>query len=621
LRPTVLLAIASVVACRAPEDAAYFGTTTPRHGPNELWINNSTEPEWLDPGKLSDGAGSEITWNLFAGLLQYHPTTLEPMPDLATRWEVTDQGRRYVFHLREARWSDGHPLEAEDFVWSWRRVLRPSTGAKYATMFYVLENGAAFHQRAVLVEGLEAGTSTAAARAILEKIVPIDRVLRAARKEGFFVFVQGEKAEAAERREKLLRTLRESDGLKATIATADVVGVRALDPRTLEVRLESAIPYFIHLMPFYSWLPVPRHVIEGLQNSGANPDLWTRPEHIVTSGPYVLTEWKFRQHMIFKKNPNYWDASRVKLEKIKVLMVESYNTTLNLYRTGEVDWIGRNANLPAEFMQHLEPHKDFRRSPLLSVYFYWLNTRKPPLDDVKVRRALSLAVDRESLVKYVTRAGQLPTADLVPDGLAGYRGLKRPIFDPEQARALLAESKYGGSIPKIVLSYNTSEGHKQIAEAIQQMWKKHLGLEVEIENQEWNIFLKNMQLMNHHIARFGWNGDYPDPYTFLELFLSNNGNNHSGWVNARYDALLHEASSTTIAADRLAIMREAEGLAMDELPLIPLYVYTRSQMVKPYVRGFWSNYFDRHPWKYLSIDERRSESEPEPPPGREFFER
>ncbi|MCC7381135.1 MAG: peptide ABC transporter substrate-binding protein [Deltaproteobacteria bacterium] len=525
-----------VSGCTARDTAPYFGRTTPRHGPDELWINNSTEPEWIDPGKLSDGAGAEIAWNVFAGLLQADPRTLEPTPDLAERYERLDEGLRYRFFLRPAQWSDGHPLTAADVEWSWKRVLDPKTASKTANLMSVLKGGAAF-QRGEL---------------------PLGRV-----------------------------------------------GVRALDPETLEVELESPLPYFLYLVASYTFFPVPRHVIERLIAEGKDPDLWTRPEHIVSSGPYLLESWRFRQELRFVKNPRYWDAARVRTARIRVFEVESYNTTLNLYRTGELDWVGRNSNLPAEFMSHLEGYRDFRRSAINSVYFYWVNTRKPPLDDPQLRAALSLAVDRESLVKYVGRAGQLPTADLVPDGLAGYRGLGRPLFDPERARALLAQTAYGRSAERapLILSYNTSEGHKQMAEAIQSMWQRHLGLQVILENQEWNTFVKRMQSGDFQIARYGWNGDYPDPFTFLELLAGTNANNSSGWSSASYDALLARANASTAAADRLALFREAEAIGLDATPLIPLYVYSRSQLVKPYVGGFQLNYSDRHPWKDLYLRE------------------
>jgi len=214
-----------------------------------------------------------------------------------------------------------------------------------------------------------------------------------------------------------------------------------------------------------------------------------------------------------------------------------------------------------------------------------------------------LAVDREALVKHVTRGGQIAAADFVPDGLAGYHGLGLPVFAPDEARKLLAEAGYadGHGLPPITLAFNTSEGHRQVAEALQAMWQRELGIDVTLANQEWKVFLANAEQMNFQLCRMGWIGDYADPYTFLELLGSDCGNNHSGWSSSAYDQLLQEANQEAHPEQRLAILRKAEALALDEQPLLPLYVYTRSQLIKPYVRGIWGNHQDRHPWKYISI--------------------
>lgn len=532
--PGLLLLLVLGAGCR-PAASEYVGTTMPLHGPDEFWINNGSEPEWLDPGRCSDGTGGEIISNTFAGLVQAHPATLEPRPEIATHWDVSADGRTYTFHLRPSTWSDGRPLTAHDFVWSFQRLVDPRTGSKYAT------NGAIFTHG--------------------------DAILR------------GE-------------------------APPTALGVRALDDLTLEVELETPLPYFLSFLTFYSFMPIPRHALEALEARGLDPDLWTRPEHVVCNGPYRMVEWRFRQRMVFERNPRYWDADSVAIRRVRVAMVESATTALNMYTAGEFDWPGSNTALPAEFMDHLSGFKDFRLHPYLAVYFYWLNTQAPPLDDPRLRRALALAIDREALVRHVTRGGQVPTSDLVPDGLAGYRGLGSPIFAPDEARRLLREAGYasGADVPPITFIYNTSEGHKQIAEAIQQMWRKELGITVTLENQEWKVYLSNAQRHNFQMCRMGWIGDYADPYTFLELLSGACGNNHSNWTNDDYDRLLREANREADPARRLALFREAEALALAEQPLIPLYVYTRSQLVKPYVHGIEGNHLDRHPWKYIRIE-------------------
>jgi oligopeptide transport system substrate-binding protein len=531
----VLIALAAGQAGCRPRDTGFFGTTAPRHAPEELWINNAGEPEWLDPNKCSDGNGGEILWNTFAGLVQAHPATLEPLPEIATHWDVSADGRTYTFHLRPSEWSDGRPLTAHDFVFSFRRLVDPRTASKYATNGHIFRGGAAISR--------------------------------------------GE-------------------------ADPETLAVQALDDLTLEVTLENPIPYFLSFLTFYSFMPIPRHLLDDLAARGIEQDLWTRPEHVVSNGPYRMTEWKFRQRMVFEKNPRYWDARNVRLERIRLAMVESATTALSMYAAGEFDWPGSNTALPAEFMDKLSGYRDFRRHPYLAVYFYWINTKAPPLDDPLVRRALSLAIDRESLVAHVARGGQIPSASLVPDGLAGYESVPQPLFDPEAARALLRRAGYArpADLPPIRLMYNTAEGHKQVAEAIQQMWKKELGIRVELENQEWKVFLANAEQMNFQLCRMGWTGDYADPFTFLELLTTDCGNNHSAWSNPEYDALLQAANRTGDSRQRLARLREAEAIMLEAQPLIPLYVYTRSQLVKPYVRGIEGNHQDRHPWKHIWID-------------------
>ena len=549
----VLGSVATLTLGCRPAETGYFGTTTPRHPPNELWINNAGEPEWLDPNRCADGTGGEILWNTFAGLVQAHPASLEPMPEIATHWDVSADRRTYTFHLRPSQWSDGTPLTAHDFVFSFRRLVDPKTGSKYATNGHIFKGGAAVSRGAAPPESL---------------------------------------------------------------------GVRAVDDLTLVVELEDPLPYVLSFLTFYSFMPIPQHLLADLERRGIDEALWTRPEHVVSNGPYRLTEWKFRARMMFERNPRYWDAANVRLDRVRVAMVESYTTALTMYAVGEFDWPGSNTSLPAEFMDHLAGYRDFRRHPYLASYYYWINTKAPPLDNPLLRRALALAIDREALVRHVTRGGQIPAADLVPDGVAGYRALGRPLFDPEAARRLLAEAGYasGADVPAITLTYNTSEGHKQVAEAVQQMWKDVLGIRVELENQEWKVFLSTAEMNNFQLCRMGWTADYADPFTFLELLTSACGNNHSNWSDPAYDRLLKEANRELDPAVRLEKFREAEALALEQQPLIPLYTYTRTQLVKPYVRGIWGNHQDRHPWKYIWIDEAAPAApaaDPPPPEPRE----
>lgn len=607
-------------------ESEYFGTTLPRHSAEVLWVNNGAEPQWIDPGKCSDSNGGEIIFNTFAGLVQAHPVTLEPLPDIAHNWVVSDDGRTYTFHLRSTQWSDGQPLTAHDFEWSLRRLLDPKTASKYANIAYDLKHAMAFHQRALLVRGLSDPSSAEEIKRLLSSSsIEITAVEACPDVGGFFIYLGGDENKRANLRQRALDIINDlsinDSQLSAKVTDSSVVGVRAIDNLTLRLELNNPVPYFLNLLTFYSFMPIPRHVLEQLESAGQNTDLWTRPEHFVSNGAYVLKRWQFRQSMDFEKNPYYWDAAHVRTPSVHASMVESYNTALNLYFTGELDFPGGNTALPNEFMDELRQYKDFRSDPYLGAYFYWFNTKQAPMDDVNVRQAFSLAIDRNAIVQHVTRGGQIPSANLVPDGLAGYQGLKGVQFDPHQARQLLAKAGYpdGQGLPQVTLIYNTSEGHKQIAVAVQQMWKENLNVDVQIQNQEWQVYLSKLGQMDFQIARMGWIGDYPDPYTFLDLLTSYSGNNHSGWVDEHYDTLLQQSKTENDHQQRLEILQRAERHMIQQQPILPIYIYTRSQLVKPYVRGFWSNYMDRHPWKYLWIETNwhagmeHSDDDPAPP--------
>lgn len=530
------LAAAVLAASCLPERGEYFGTTELRHPADEFWTNNGGEPEYIDPGLCADAIGGSVIGNLFEGLTRPDPVTMEPLPGVAESWERLDGGRRWIFHLRaNARWSDGHPVTAHDFEWSWKRVLDPRTASRYASQMFVLAGGQARH------EGR---------------------------------------------------------------GPAEAIGVRAEGDRTLVVDLVDPIPYFLPLVTtLYTFRPVPRWAVEKAERDGV-PEQWTQPDRIVSNGPYRLVEWSFRRRMVFERNARYWDVRHVKLRRVVALSVESYTTTLNLYRAGELDFIGENTNLPAETMDLLSTVPDFEKKPEMTIYYYWVNTKRPPLDDVRVRRALHHAIDRERICRFVTRAGQIPATTLVPPGIAQYEPPAAPGFDPARARALLAEAGFPGGrgFPGFTLSYNTSEGHKQIAEAVQAMWKDVLGIDIRLESQEWQVFLKNLQQGDYDVARLGWAGDYPDPYTFLEVLAPTSANNHSGWRDPEYGRLLERANAQTDGAERLRVFQQAERLVQAAQPILPVYLYSRVHLVKPYVMGLTLNVQKTHPWRDIWID-------------------
>ncbi|HLV60268.1 MAG TPA: peptide ABC transporter substrate-binding protein [Fredinandcohnia sp.] len=533
----LLLVVALCLGACAPERST-FGPEKRRKEGRVFYLGGGSEPESIDPGKSYDGPGLDVARELFEGLTRYDPATLDPIPGLAERWEVEDEGRLYRFHLREARWSDGRPITAHDFEWSWKRVLDPQTAAQYAALFWDVVGGKAYN---------------------------------------------------------LGRGLREA------------VGVRALDDRTLEVRLERPVPWFLELTAFSPFHAVPRHAVETYGGD------WTRPEHIVTSGPFHLRSWTPNYQIELVKSPTYWDRDAVWLEGAVFVVSDDNHAMLRLFRAGEIDWLGPSTRPPPEYLAHLRGKRDYQEANYLGSYFYWFNLREDrnagaAFKDPRVRRALLLATDREALVEYVTKGGQRPADGIVPD-IFFERGYPRPApipFDPEAARRLLAEAGYGPGgkpFPPIEILYNTHEAHRQVAEAIQAMWKRHLGIDVRIANQEWKVFMSNRLEGHFQLARAGWIGDFMDPYTFLSQFLSESEANEARWKNAEFDRLVLEATAERDPAKRYAMYARAEAILMEELPVLPIYYYSQQTLIAPWVEGFHPNARDIHPLRAIRLEE------------------
>ena len=405
-----------------------------------------------------------------------------------------------------------------------------------------------------------------------------------------------------------------------------VVGVRATGDHTLEVELEEPTPYFLELAAYTTYYPVRRDVIETWEAKG-RPDLWYRPENIVTNGAYVLTEHQFRYEMVFERNPHYHHHDALKTHRIVWMMVPEYHATMNLYETGEIDYMGSNVSLPSAYMDRMAKYDDFHRSVWLATYWYEFNTSVAPVDDVRVRRALNLAVDKRQLVDKVVRGGQEPATHIIPDptgsGYAEFAERDDPFgkglfkgegweFDPERARALMNEAGYevakkdgqwhAAGFPPLEILYNTAEGHRVIAVAIQDMWKRHLGISVQLRNEEWKVMLKNLRDGHFQVSRFGWVADYNHPHTYLDTFLSYSNNNWTHWEDREFDHLVEKAAATSDPVESMRIYRQAEKRAMDAMARLPLYFYTKSTLIKPYVKGFYPNAANRHKVQWMWID-------------------
>jgi hypothetical protein len=329
-----------------------------------------------------------------------------------------------------------------------------------------------------------------------------------------------------------------------------------IDPHTLEIRLNHPVPYFLQLMGFYPFSPVNRRCVE----THGYP-AWTRPENLVGNGAFRLEFRRVRDRIRLVKSPTYWNRDQVQLQTIDALAVKSTTTMLNLYMTGKADWI---TAVPTEVVTDLLARDDFEPAPYLALYYYLINTQRPPLNDPRVRRALAMAVDRREIVEQVTRSGQVPAYSLVPEEISNYVDYSPPAFgtfDPEQARKLLAEAGFPGGrgCPRIEVLYNTHESHKAIAEVVQAQWKRHLGIDVTLSNQEWGAYLTSRRQGRFMVARAGWIGDYIDPNTFLDLFTSDNPQNQSGWSHAEYDRLVDEAQREPDDRRRMELFPRGRG--------------------------------------------------------------
>ncbi|MCO4743249.1 MAG: hypothetical protein KC912_00580 [Proteobacteria bacterium] len=375
-----------------------------------------------------------------------------------------------------------------------------------------------------------------------------------------------------------------------------LLGVRARDAHTLDVRLGGVAPYFLQETSHTTLRAVPHQAIE------AHGPRWTRPENIVTNGPFLLDEHVVRDKFVLVRNPTWWGTGELSLDKVIAYGVDNLHTSANLYKAGYTDFVVAN-DLPAEFIPILKEKKDFHTAPALSVYLYRFNTTRAPMDDAKVRRALAMAINRDDIVS-ILKAGQVPASHIVPPGLPGYEGPEGPKFDPEAARALLAEAGYpdGEGFPEISILYNTQESHKLVAAVIQDNWKTNLGVTVKLENREWKTYLKTVNGMDFDIARGGWIGDYLDPNTFLDLWIENGGNNNTGWSSEEYDALIARAAAEPDVEERMRVLAEAEGILNEEMPFIPLYWYVWAELKQPDVRGLEPNLMDQHPLRWVSLD-------------------
>jgi oligopeptide transport system substrate-binding protein len=387
---------------------------------------------------------------------------------------------------------------------------------------------------------------------------------------------------------------------KGKLTDFSKVGFKAVDARTLVVTLNNRTPFLIEAMKHYSWFPVHIPTVEKFGGLARKGTAWTRPENMVGNGPFVLKEWRPNQRIVVTRSPTYWDRATVKHDSINFMPTESIDTEERMFRTGQVDKTNELPNTKIDTYKREFP-ESYRQEPYYGVYFFRFNVTKPPLNDKRVRRALALAIDRESIVRNVTRGGQTPAYNFTPPS-PKFKSEARIAGDLAEAKRLLAEAGFpeGRGFPQVSILYNTSENHRAIAEAIQQMWRTRLGVDIGLTNQEWKVYLDSQDTLAFDLARAGWIADYVDPNTFMDMWRTGGGNNDTGWSNATYDSLLDESAKVGSDAERFAIYQKLEAMLADEVPIIPLYFYTRVFAMNPKLR-FVPNVIDNRSWKYVEF--------------------
>lgn len=498
--------------------------------PQVLRVNDGTEPGTLHPGKSETTNEAWILNHVFEGLMKKDVKGNNVL-GMAKEQKMSEDGLTYTFTIRDnLKWSNGDPLTAKDFEYAWKYALDPATASPYSYVFYYIKGGEAYN------------------------------------------------------------TSEETDPAKLQ-ALKDAVGVKASDDgKTLTVNLVSPTAFFLDLCAFASYAPVDSKLQE------ANKDWANEAATFVSNGPFKITAWEHKSKIVVKKNDNYYDKDKIKLDEIDFAMIEDAATAWQMYKSGQLDL---GYTLPSEVIQQLKSSndKELHIAPDLSFYYYEFNDTKKPFTNVKIRQALSMAINRKDIVENVTLGGQTPAFGFIPPGIVlngkDYRDATpdKNFFteDVAKAKQLLADGMKEEGITSLTftLLYNTDNNHKKIAEAIQDMWKKNLGVDITLENVEMKVKRDREKKFDYDVCRSGWMGDYVDPMTFMDYYVSTNPQNNSGFKNAEYDDLIKQANSTNDNAKRMDLFQKAEKILADNMAVMPIYYYTKPYALKSNVKGVY----------------------------------
>jgi oligopeptide transport system substrate-binding protein len=616
-----------IAGCSATaKDQMYFGKVSPPSENTFHYITGS-EPESLDPQIGTGQPEARIYMALFEGLTEYHPKTMEPIPAIAERWDVNANSSEFLFHLRNnARWSNGETIKASDFVYSFRRGFAPKLASRNAYLGYYIKYAQAYNENGVFVRDAKSGEfllardfreDNPADRG--EHTEPIDKLNPGAEQQPmvdeseFHKFIKSPERLVLPGDEKARNKAIEADAkLKSAVAgkefvavKAEDIGVEAVGDFGFRITLTQSAPFFLGVTAHQFFRAVPQKVIEQYHEA------WTQPQNIVTCGPFKLEVWKPYDKLIVVRDPMYWDAAKVGLDRIAFYPSDDNPTSMNMYKAGQVDAV-LNHTVPAAWLDMIRPLKDYMDAPEVAIDYYQINTKKPPMNDVRVRKAFNMAIDKVSLAKW--RRIVKPLTAFSPEGIfPGYPQPKGDQFDPEKAKRLLAEAGFKDSsgnydpkkfpIDQVGIVYNTQESNRIVAEFIQAQWKQNLGLTVPLKNMEWKTFLNMRSKVEYDgFARSGWVGDYMDPFTFLNLFYTPAGDNGTGWWDPKYVKLLDDANSELDQAKRYEKLAKAEAYLLEFQPVIPLYTAATNWVKKPFIKGLYPNPQTLHAWKFVYIE-------------------
>ena len=490
--------------------------------PGEIVYNLGIDPRTIDPALNQALDGNQVIANIFEGLIRMNDKNLIE-PACAERWDISDDGMTWTFHLRDnLKWSDGKTLTAEDFKYAFLRVLDPEVASPYSYYAFFIKNGENFYNGK---------------------------------------------------------------------AKLDDVGLKTPDDKTLVIELEYKNPLLLDYLAFSVFMPARKDIIQD------NPRGWAnRPETLISNGAFKLDSWKHGDggEIIISKNIHYWQADKVKLNNVRMVFINDENTALAAFKAGKIDYM---SSIPPQMLPLLLKSGEAISLPALGTAFCSFNVEKEPFNNPKVRRAFTLAIHKKAITDKILMGGQKPATGFIPYNVPGstqekdFRNENGDLLpedaDVKEAKKLLAEAGYpdGKNFPKVVYKYNSNAGNKMLAEVLQAMWKKNLGVEVELHNEEWKVFLETRMKKDFQIARDAWILDFLDAASLLECFTSNSPQNNSNYQNPEYDSIIKKASSEMNHELRIKYLLQAEKILMQDLPVLPIYFYSSSVMRNPKVKN------------------------------------